>query len=75
MGKKKPTAAKRLTIADALRQAIDESGLSIYAIAKAAGIAQPVLHRFYAGERDLTLTTADKLIEYFGLELKPKRKT
>ena len=33
------------------------------------GIAQPVLHRFAAGERDLTLTTADKLIEYFGLAL------
>jgi len=69
MGKRKPRTAKRTTIADQLRQAIEDSGQSVYAIAKAAGIAQPVLHRFYTGERDLTLSTADKLIEYFGLEL------
>ncbi|MDA1056011.1 MAG: helix-turn-helix transcriptional regulator [Planctomycetota bacterium] len=75
MGKKKPKATERTTIADQLRQAIEDSGESVYAIAKAAGIAQPVLHRFAAGERDLTLTTADKLLEYFGLELTPTRKT
>lgn len=69
MGKKRPRAGKRVPIADQLRRAIEDSGLSVTAIAKAAGIAQPVLHRFYTGERDLTLTTADKLIVYFGLEL------
>ncbi|MDA1054860.1 MAG: helix-turn-helix transcriptional regulator [Planctomycetota bacterium] len=75
MGKRKPRAAKRTTIADQLRQAIEDSGESVYAIAKAAGIAQPVLHRFSTGERDLTLTTADRLLEYFGLELTSRRKT
>lgn len=69
MGKKKPAAAKRIPIAGQLRKAIEDSGKSVYAIAKAAGIAQPVLHRFCTGERDLTLTTADKLLEYFGFEL------
>jgi plasmid maintenance system antidote protein VapI len=59
-------------MADVLRKAIEGSGQSVYAIAKAADIPQPVLHRFYAGERDLTLATANKLAVYFGLELKPK---
>lgn len=72
MGKRKPTAAKRTTIADQLRKAIEDSGQSVYALAKAADIAQPVLHRFYTGERDLTLTTADKLLVYFELELTPR---
>jgi len=60
--------------ADKLRKAIEKSKLSVYAIAKATGIPQPVLHRFYTGERDLTLTTADKLIEYFGFEFRPGKK-
>jgi plasmid maintenance system antidote protein VapI len=38
-------------------------------ISRGADIAQPVLHRFVAGERDLTLRTADKLAQYFGLKL------
>ena len=75
MGKRKPRVAKRKPIADQLRKAIEDSELSVTAIARAAGIPQPVLHRFYTGERDLTLTTADKLIEYFGLELRSKQRT
>jgi hypothetical protein len=35
-----------------------------------AGIAQSVLHRFVKGERDLTLRTAEKLVAYFGMELR-----
>ncbi len=72
MGKRKPTAAKRKSIADQLREMIAKSGLSVNALARAADIAQPVLHRFFSGERDLTLTSADKLIEYFELELTHK---
>ncbi len=71
MSKSKP---KRPTIADTLRTAIAESGETVYAIAKGTGIAQPVLWRFMAGERDLTLRTADKLLDYFGLEIRPKGK-
>ena len=51
-------------LADQLRDAIEGSHLPILAIAKETGIPQPVLHRFYVGDRDnLTLTTADKLEE------------
>jgi plasmid maintenance system antidote protein VapI len=60
----------RLTMANILKAAIQESGETVAAIARGAGIAQPVLHRFVAGERDLTLRTADKLAAYFKLELR-----
>ena len=58
-------------MAETLRQAIEASGLTVAAVARGAGIAQPVLHRFAKGERDLTLDTAEKLVRYFGLELRP----
>ena len=59
-------------MADALRRAVRETGLSVNAVAKAAGVPQPVLHRFMTGERDLTLSTAQRLVDYFRLELRPK---
>lgn len=73
----KPTAT-RTTIADQLKNAIRESGKTVNALAVEAGVPQPVLHRFVKGERDLTLTTVQKLADYFGLRLvgrsrKPKR--
>ena len=63
-----------MALQDQLRQAVQDSGLTLYAVAKGAGIAYPVLYRFASGERDLTLTTASKLTEYFGMRLtRPKR--
>ena len=57
------------SLADQLRDAIAQSGQTIYAVAKGSGIADQVLRRFVNGERDLTLTTADKLMRFFGLKL------
>jgi plasmid maintenance system antidote protein VapI len=65
---------KRPTIAETLRRVIDDSGENLAAIGRAAGIPQPVLWRFATGERDLTLRTADKLLEYFDLEIRPRGK-
>lgn len=59
-------------MAEALRSMIRDCGETVAAIARGAGIAQPVLHRFMTGERDLTLRTAEKLVNYFDLELQPK---
>ena len=61
-------------ITDPLRRAIREADVTIYRIAKDSGIASTVVARFYKGERDLTLSTADKLADYFGLELQPRKK-
>lgn len=57
-----------------LRQAIRDSGLTIYRLAKDSGVSQPVLSRFVNGKRGITLATASKLAEALGLELRPKRK-
>ena len=63
-----------MALQDQLRQAVQDSGRSLYAIAKGAGIAYPVLYRFASGERDLTLETASRLADYFGMRLtRPKR--
>jgi plasmid maintenance system antidote protein VapI len=43
-------------------------------IAEGSGIAYRVLHRFASGKRDLTLETATKLADYFGMRLtRPRR--
>ena len=63
-----------MTLQDQFRQAIEDSGLSLYRIAKDSGIAYQVLHRFARGERDLTLATATRLADYFGMRLtRPRR--
>jgi plasmid maintenance system antidote protein VapI len=65
---------KPMTLQDQFRQAIEDSGLSLYRIAKDSGIAYQVLHRFARGERDLTLETATRLANFFGMRLtRPKR--
>lgn len=77
MAKRKATPAtpsERMTLAESLREEIRRSGLPVSVIAREAGIAQPVLHRFAAGERDLTLRTGDKLLVYFRLELRSRRR-
>lgn len=59
-------------MAETLRKAIERSGETVAAISRGAGIAQPVVHRFAKGERDLTLDTAEKLSRYFDLELRKR---
>jgi plasmid maintenance system antidote protein VapI len=63
---------KQESVGDRLRRQIQECGRSVNAVAIESGVPQPVLHRFVKGERDLTLTTAEKLIRYFNLELRRK---
>ena len=60
---------KRGTITEAVRRAIEESGLSRYAIAKASGVTQAALSRFVAGKRGLTTDTLDRLADVLGLEI------
>ncbi len=63
-----------MALQDQLREAIEDSGLTLYRIAKGSGVAYQVLHRFARGERDLTLETASRLAEYFGMRMtRPKR--
>ncbi len=63
-----------MALHDQLRQAVADSGLSLYRIAKDSGVAYPVLYRFARGERDLTLETASRLADFLGMRLtRPRR--
>lgn len=57
------------TLSEMMQQAIRDSGLSLYALAKLSGVDSGQLTRFMAGERDFTLSTADRLCDVLGLEL------
>lgn len=58
-------------LAEQLRTAIRESGLSGNQLAHQAGVPQAVVSRFLRAERTITLDTASKLTAALGLELKP----
>jgi transcriptional regulator with XRE-family HTH domain len=64
-----------MSISEQLKQAIDQSGLSLNQIAKAAGISHPMLSYFLSSDpdqrRDIRLATADKLAAFFKLGLAP----
>jgi DNA transposition AAA+ family ATPase len=61
-------------LTDQLREAIDHSGMSRYAIAKAIGLDQATISRFMAGKGGLGLETVDKLAAMLHLRLETGRK-
>jgi plasmid maintenance system antidote protein VapI len=69
---------KRLPITDLLREAINEGDVSFLKLQKETGVLRQSLMKFARGESTIHLDAADKLADYFGLELgpasKPKRK-
>jgi hypothetical protein len=67
MGKRKPPTA----LTDALRAAIQESGLTYYRIGKETGIDATNLGRFVRGNLSIRLDKADRLAAYLGLHLVP----
>ncbi len=64
MAKKRP---KLLT--DQLRQAIDDSGLTRYRIAKETGISESALAKFYNGHRGLSMEALNALGEFLQLKI------
>lgn len=67
-----PTNEEPLTAA--LRRVILESGLSFKALEQETGVLRQSLMKFVRGKQSLRLDMADRLVAYFGLELRPKRK-
>ena len=59
---------------ESLRRAIRESGMTRYAISVRTGIAQSTLSRFMKGERGLSLTAIDRLMDALGLEVRPRKR-
>ena len=61
-------------ISEVLREAIKDSGQTLYEIAKGAGVPNPTVYRWVEGSRpNISIDTADKLAVYLGLELRPKK--
>jgi len=54
---------------DQIRQAVDSSGMTRYAICKALGIDQATMSRFMAGA-GMELANLDRLAELLGLSVK-----
>ena len=61
------------TVTEDLRNALEQSGESRYAVSKATGIPQSGLSRFANGY-SLRGENIDKLAEHLGLELRPVRR-
>ncbi len=73
MGTKRKTGTQM--VSQQLREAIDGSGQSRYAICKATGIPQSNMSRFMSGQSGLSMESLDTLCEFLGLELKPTGRT
>jgi predicted transcriptional regulator len=67
-------ARKQTTLSDQLRQAIRDSGVSRYRIAKETGLTQAALSKFVNGLMGLSLESIDSLGKYLDLEITTKRK-
>jgi plasmid maintenance system antidote protein VapI len=61
-------------IGEILREAIRKSSQSLQRLSELTGVQRASLSRFVRGERTLRLDMAERLAEYFGLELRPTRK-
>lgn len=65
-------------LTDQVRQAIDDSGLTRYQIAKETGIDESALAKFYNGHRGLSMEALNSLGEFLELKIvlgrKPQKK-
>ncbi len=69
----KARVKQRKAVSEVLRTAIEQSGLSLYRVARNAGVGYTTLHRFMHRERSLSMDALDKLCASLGLELQPKK--
>jgi ribosome-binding protein aMBF1 (putative translation factor) len=61
------------TMTEAIREAIADSELSFKALERETGVLRQSLMKFAAGEQTIRLDAADKLAEFFGIEVKRQR--
>ena len=55
---------------DSLRQAMLASGFTDYRISRMTGVHASIIGRFVKGERGISLSTAAKIAEAVGVELR-----
>ena len=64
-----------MSIANSIRAAARRKNVSVYRIAKDCGLDQSGLNKFFNGTKDtLTTPVADRLLDYLGLEVRPKQR-
>lgn len=64
----------KVDLTKTVRDAMKDSGLTPYAIARDSGVDYSQITRFLHGQRGLTLDSASKICELLGLELRPIRR-
>ncbi|MDZ4817377.1 MAG: helix-turn-helix transcriptional regulator [Planctomycetota bacterium] len=60
---------KRKPMTEQLRQAIDDSGISRYEIARQTGIDESALAKFYNGHRGISAKALNKLGDFLDLRI------
>ena len=65
---------RRAAISDLLRNTIIESGMTLLVLERETGVKRASIRAFVERRQFLRLDTADRLAEYFGLELMQVRK-
>jgi ribosome-binding protein aMBF1 (putative translation factor) len=63
------TGKRTKKLSDQIRNAIDNSGLSRYRIAKETQIDESTLAKFYNGHQGLSMKALDRLGEYLDFEI------
>lgn len=74
MARRKRKQKRSNLLTDQLRQAIDDSGLTRYRIAKETGISESALSQFYNGHRGLSMEALNALGEFLQLTIHLGRK-
>ncbi|MEW4568501.1 helix-turn-helix transcriptional regulator [Tautonia sp. JC769] len=59
----------RQRLSDQIRDAVNVSGMSRYAICKTIGFNQGAMSRFMSGKGGMSLETLDRLAELLGLSI------
>ncbi len=65
---------KRVKLSDQVRQAVDESGMSRYAICKVLDMDQAIMSRFMTGKGGLSMANLDVLADLLELDVVARRK-
>jgi transcriptional regulator with XRE-family HTH domain len=69
MNRRKTKSQRTNLLTDQLRQAIEDSGLTRYRIAKETGISESALAQFYNGHRGLSMESMNALGEFLQLKI------
>ena len=65
----------QIDLGSRIQAAFRKSGLSIKQLSERSGCPYASVHGFITADRDITISTASKLCDVLGLELRPVRRT